>query len=277
MRVAADVNTEGLINQTDDTTSFNAAVAYRTERMEGGLNFQYRRQSADDAKFDLFTIDGAFDLEFGPVGLKGEVVGQFGNGDLAEFVEDSRIVAVGAVLDVGLELDRFKVNLEGGLATGDGTPNTDARITTFTFDRDYNVGLFMFEQPMPVLSAGVATEDNQGRSTDALLSGNAVSNALYLRPSGAYRIIPGLWAELSFLTARTAKVPDSYKDPDRRGYGYEFGLGMRYTGVDHFTLQGNFGVFVPGGYYRNYTDDENLFQGFRATAFGGQLIARVHF
>lgn len=276
IRLAADIHTEGLINETDDTTSFNAAVAYRTERMEGGLNFQYRRQGIDDAKFDLFTIDGAFDLNFGPVGLKGEVVGQFGNGDLQEYLDNTKLLSVGAVLDVGLEMERFNVHLEGGLATGDGDPN-DANIRSFTFDRDYNVGLFMFEQPMPVLQAGVATEDNGGRDGSTILSGNAVSNALYLKPSAAYRIIPGLWAELAFLTARTAKVPEAYQEPDRRAYGYEVDLGMRYEGLDHFFLKGTFGVFIPGGYYRNYADDENLFQGFRATAFGGQLLARVQF
>jgi hypothetical protein len=274
LRVAADVHTEGLINQTDDTTSFNAAAAYRTERMEGGLNFQYRRRNEDGAKFDLYSIDGAFDLAFGPVGLKGEVIAQFGNGDLDINRNDFNLLAVGAVIDAGIEMEKFKVNLEAGVATGDGDLE-DKKLRSFTFDRDFNVGMFMFEQPMPTLQATVATEDNGGRSYDTALTGNALSNALYLKPQAAYRIVPGLWAQASFLAARTAKVPTAYRDAGRRAYGYEIDAGLVYNGLDHFVLEGTFGTFIPGSYYRNYEDD--TYAGFKKVAFGGQIIARVQF
>lgn len=274
VRAAADIHTEGLVNRTDDTTSFNAAAAWRTERMEAGLNFQYRRAAAEDTKFDLFTIDAAFDLEFGIVDIEGEVVGQFGSGDVSEAFTDARLASAGAVLDLGVNLEKVEIRLEGGMATGDGDPQ-DERIRTFTFDRDYNVGLFMFEQPMPLLSAAVAGAGDTGRSFEVVQTGNAISNALYLRPSFRYRILPGLGVEGMFLAARAARVPDALQAQDRRAYGYEIDASVRYDDLPGFELLGTFGAFIPGSYYRNYEDE--VFPGFRAPAFGGQVVGRISF
>jgi hypothetical protein len=272
LRAAVDVNTEGLINETDDTTSYNLAAAYRTERMEGGLQFQYRRRGGA-TRFDLYTVDGAFDLAFGPAGVAGEVTVQLGNGDLEGGINDVNLVAVGAMLDVGITLPRVHVGLEAGLATGDATPG-DSKLRAFTFDRDYNVGFLMFEQPMPTLASSTP-DDEDGRAYDQVLTGNAVSNAILLKPRGSYEITRGLWADASFLTARTAKVPDSLKAAGRNGYGYEFDVGLRYQGIDHFTLTGQFGAFLPGKYFTAYEDD--AFSGFNDPVLGGQFIGRIDF
>ncbi|HMV66041.1 MAG TPA: hypothetical protein PKA64_04260 [Myxococcota bacterium] len=272
LRAAADINTEGLVNKTDDTTSLNVAAAYRTERMEGGLQFQYRRRGQQGGKFDLFTLDGAFDLGFGPVGLSGEVVGQFGRGTLPDSIGDVSVTSVGAVIDAGVGLDKLQIELEGGLATGDKDP-TDSKITTFTFDRDYNVGFILFEQAMPSLASRTSTGDEGARSLSSALTADAVSNALYLRPRVAYQAVKGLWIEGTFLTARTAKVPELYRAPERRTYGHEIDLGVRYEGIEHFVLDAKFGTFIPGTFFRNFQDD--TFQGFKAPVFGGQLTARV--
>jgi hypothetical protein len=273
VRAGVDVNVEGLINDRDDTTSFHVSAAYRTERMEGGLQFMYRRSAAAGEGFDLFIVDGAFDLEFGPIDLEGEVIGQFGSGDLEGGANNQRLTAVGAVLDVGLQLPKWRVNLEGGVATGDNTD--DSSIRTFTFDRDYNIGLFMFEQPMPVLQAAAGNEDNNGRNEDVVLTGHGVSNALYLKPRVAYQPLKGLWLRGSVLAARAAAVTELLQAQDRRSYGFEFNLGVDYEGIDHFHIGGTFGAFLPGSYYRNYTDE--TYQGFTTPAFGGQLLGRIDF
>lgn len=274
MRVAADVNTEGLIHETDDTTSFNAAVGYRTERMEGGVQFQYRRRNEAGSRFNLYTIDGTFDLAFGPINLAGEVVGQFGDGDLAGGIDGARLMSVGAVVDAQLTLEKARVGLEAGLATGDGDLG-DTRLRSFSFDPDYNVGFILFEQAMPVLETVSATGEPAGRDTTHALTGNGVSNALYLRPRVSYQIVRGLWAEGSLLAARTAKVPQALKDAGRQGYGYEIDLGLRYSGIDHFAVSGVFGTFIPGRFFKGY--ESGAVTGFNAPVFGGQLTARVEF
>lgn len=274
VRVAADINTEGLIHATDDTTSFNAAVGYRTERMQGGVQFQYRHRNAAGAVFNLYTVDGAFDLQFGPIGVAGEVVGQFGDGELTSGIDNVRLASAGAAVDLSLNLEKAEVHLDAGMATGDGTPG-DQKMRTFTFDPDYNLGFILFEQGMPVLEEISATGERGERDTSNVLTGNGVSNALFLRPRGSYQLVRGLWADLSFLTARTAKVPDAQKELGRVGYGYEFDVGLRYQGIEHFMIMGQFGAFIPGRLFSNYDDAE--VSGFSAPVFGGQLTGRVQF
>lgn len=271
IQAAADVDAEGLVNQADDTTAFSLAGAYRSERITGGVQVQYKRSTGEDTKFNLFTADGAFDIHLGIVGVAGEVLVQAGGGDLEGGINDVKSLGIGAVLDLSLKTDKLEAHVEGGLATGDGD-NTDTRLRTFTFDRDYNVGLVMFEQPMPVLQSSVPGED---RSYAATLTGDSVSNVMYLKPKVSYQVVPGFFVDASFLAARTAKVPTAQKTPDRRSYGFEIDAGLHYTGIDHLELAGTFATFIPGTLYRNYTDD--TFQGFKAPVFGGQLLARIKF
>ncbi len=280
LRLAADIHTEGLIHSTDDTTSFSLAAAYRTERMEGGLQFMYRHRSTEETatanatNFDLFVLDGAFDLAFGPVGLAGEVVAQFGNGDLLNGADDVNLTAVGAVVDAGVHLEKLKAGVELGLATGDADP-ADNKIRAFTFDRDFNTGFILFEQPMPSLAPAAANQTEGERSLESALTTDALSNALFLRPRVAYRPVPGLWVEASLMTARAAKLPDRYRNPDRRTYGHEIDISARYEGIDHFSVQGTFGTFIPGKFFTNYQDE--TFTGFKAPVFGGQLVGRIEF
>ena len=53
------------------------------------------------------------------------------------------------------------LGLVAGLATGDAT--VDNTRTTFTFDRDYNVGLLMFEQPLPTFAVRTESGEIVGR------------------------------------------------------------------------------------------------------------------
>lgn len=272
VRAGADINLERVINDNDDTTTLHLAGAYRTENIEAGIQLAYRRRGvASGARFDLFVADAAFDLQFGIIGIDGEVIGQFGSGDLLDGRNDIRILNLGAVVDLSLDLPKVDVHLQGGVATGDGDPN-DQRVRGFTFNRDYNLGLFFFEQPMPVLASQVPGED---RTLSQAITGNAATNLLYLRPSFAWEPVRGLEIEGAFVTGRTAKVAEEEQDPDRRAYGYEIDLGVRYTGVRFFTLSGTFGVFIPGNRYRNFSDE--TFDGFGAVAVGGQILGRVWF
>ena len=70
------------------------------------------------------------------------------------------------MIDAGYTLDRIRVGLGGGLATGD-KDTTDDNFKTFTFDRDFNQTLFLFEEPMPTLTPTVSNDNNAGRDTDA--------------------------------------------------------------------------------------------------------------
>jgi len=269
IRAAYDFNVEGLINENDDSMSFNGAAAYKTERIFAGLNLQLRHIPSLD--FNLFTADLAGEAELGKLNIRLEGVGQFGSGDLDNGANDVNISAFGAVLEANVEIKKFALSVEGGFASGDGNLN-DEKIHTFMFDRDYNVGIILFEQPMPVLTSGSSTGDP--RSYDATLSSGMVSNALYLRPSVQRALLEGLTIEASLLAARTAKMPDA--EAARNSYGMEIGLGVDWEPMEHLELSGRGAVFLPGSFYKDY-QDSNFPDGFDGTVFGAQFLGRISF
>jgi hypothetical protein len=270
LSLAADIDSEGFVNDTDDTTSFDATFAYRNEQIDTGLWASWSHTPSRE--FNLFSLDGSFSVQLGKLSADTEVVGQFGGGTLPDGVSDVQITALGAVLDAKADLEPWILHAEGGFASGDGD-DRDNQLKVFTFDRDHSVGLMMFEQPMPTLAAAVANEANGGRSTDVALTGDAISNALYLKPTIGRELVDGLSLEQSWLGARAAKVPDSFGS--RRSYGMEFDTTLKYTGVEHFTAAATFAAFIPGTYYRDYTDP--TYDSFDQSAFGGQLMLMVDF
>ena len=62
-------------------------------------------------------------------------------------------------------------------------------------------------------------------------------------------------------------MPDSFGS--RRSYGMEFDTTLRYRALEHFEAAGTFGAFLPGTYYRDYSD--GTYDGFDAPVFAGQL------
>jgi len=268
---AWDVNYEGYLNAPDDMQSLNLAFAYQTESLGLGFHNQYRWQPSED--LTLYTGDIWAKAEMGAVEIETEVVGVFGAGNLGGGANDLRIAAVGAMLRGDAQLDKIIVGVEGGLATGDADPD-DSNIKTFTFDRDHNLTLMMFEEPLPTLEATTANETNGGRDYDAVLTGEGIRNALYVRPHVGYRILPELTVDLAVFGAQAAKVPEA--DSDNKGYGWEFDASVIYEPYEHFMLRGMVGVMLPGKYYSTYEDDE-LGGGFDKPAMGGMLTGTVQF
>lgn len=264
---------EGYINEPDDMQAVDFALAYRSETVGIGLFNRYRFQPSQS--FRAYTGDFWALAELGPASIETEVVGVFGGGNLDTGANDVRIAAVGAMMEGSITLSRLMGGLELGLATGDADPN-DSSIRTFTFDRDHNVALMMFEEPMPLLSAQVANETNQGRD-DSLVSqgtGEGISNAMYLRPWVGWRFFDELAADVALFAAQAAKLPDERSD--ERGYGVEIDASLRYDPYDNFWLKGTLGAFVPGSYYAGITD-ETYGSGFGDVALGGRLWATVEF
>jgi hypothetical protein len=273
VRAAVDVPSERFISQVDDTTAFNGAVAYKAEDLTAGILLQVDRTAPQDENtdaFTLFSIDGATDVTLGALHVAGEVVAQFGNGDLGQS-NDAVVTSVGAVLEADLDLDPWAIHVQGGLATGDGDV-ADQRFKTFVFDRDYNIGLFLFEQPMPTLGAAVANDVNGGRDLDSVLTGNAVNNALFVKPSVSRSIVDGFDVHAAWLGARVAKLS---VDAPRSSYGMEFQLGADYEAIEHFQVGLLGGLFLPGSYFSAFGNGEDFV--YDDPAFGFQLFGRVSF
>jgi hypothetical protein len=267
-----EIMDEGYIGETgDEMEAVDFALAYRSETVGIGLFNRFRFQPTQS--FRAYTGDFWAMAELGPAKIQTEVVGVFGGGDLDTGANDVSIAAVGAMLQAEIELDRLMGGLEVGVATGDANPD-DNDYRTFSFDRDHNVALMMFEEPFPVLAAQVPNETNQGRDYSVVRTGEGISNALYARPWIGWRFMPELAADVALFAAQAAKLPES--EEANRGYGMEVDVSLRYDPYEHFWLKGTFGTFLPGPYYSNF-EDEEFGGGFDATTFGARLFATVEF
>jgi hypothetical protein len=173
----------------------------------------------------------------------------------------------------GYRGEKLSFGAEFGAASGDSDP-TDQSIKSFSFDRDHNVALILFEEPLPTLQSSVINDTNGGRTTDAAISGDGISNAIYFRPSLSYQILPILSAELSWLTAMQAKA--AADTTTGNGYGNEFDLTLRVDPLPHVWFSATGGVLLPGAYYREY-EDEELGSGFDSPAFGVRVLGTFEF
>jgi len=279
LRAAVDIHTEGLINKTDDTTSYSLAAAYRSEQFNVGLQAMYRRRAYGPGNtldpFGIFTVDLHGDLTMGPVFINAEFAGNFGGGDLEGGFNDINVLAFGGALDIGVQFGKIKASVLGGFATGD-KDEFDDTVKTFTFDRDFNIGLFMFEQILPTMGAITPTDANFGRDYSQALTGPAISNALFLKPAIMFAPVEDLDVGAYAVFARPAVSTEANKEIGRTNYGYEVGASLQYKAYNHFIVGGRAAAFIPATYYSNFTDD-NFEDGFSRAAFGGELILGIEF
>lgn len=267
---AVETLSEGLIAAQDDMHAVDLAVAWRSETAALGLYNRYRFQ-ADT--FNAYAGDLWGFAELGPVKVELEVAGVVGQGDLDTGVNDVTISSIGGILRATGGLEKVYGGLELGYANGDKAPD-DSEIHTFTFDRDHNVALMMFEEPMPLLAAAVPSDENGGLDTSAVRTGDAISNALYFTPWVGYKLRPELSGELALIGARQAIAEAGAENA--RGYGWELDATVTYAPFEHFELRGTGGVFLPGTHYTAFTDPD-LGGGFEGPAVGGRLYGVVKF
>lgn len=275
VRGALDTHAENYLNQGDDTYAASLAVAYRSETVVIGGQAHYRHTDVADGGTDLdvVTLDAAADVDLGRLSGSLELLARFGGGDLPTGLDDVNLSGFGAAVDASLDADPWKLRVQAGFASGDGD-DTDARVRTFSFDRDYNLGIMLFEQPMPIFRTAAPNATNGNRDYDQVLLGGAVSNALYVKPTLSRSIVEGFDVQASVLLARAAALPERFAD--RSGYGTEILGGFRWTSLDSFELDARAGVFLPGTYFRNFTND-TVVSGFGEAALGAQVTGRVRF
>ncbi len=110
----------------------------------------------------------------------------------------------GAAVKAAYKIGRFGFNLDWGLASGDSNPY-DNQLTSFRFDRDYKVGLVLFDQVIGWQSARSAW-----RAADANLVGVAPEGVSLLPTGGA---VTGAWYLFPRARVRLASLVDVYGGP----------------------------------------------------------------
>ena len=264
---------EGFVSEHDDVSALVAGVLYQSEVASLGTYNVYRWSKYDDSKYGAYIGDIWGRAELGPAVIETEVAAVLGGGDLDTGANDIRVASFGAQLSADLTSDKLIFGLGAGFAGGDGD-SSDSRIRSFSFDKDFNVALILFEEPLPTLQSTVLNDSNGGRNYDAARTWDGVSNALYIRPHGGYQLRDDLVADVSLIAAQAAKV-----DADQstaKGYGLEIDAGLQYTPFEHLSVQAAGGVFMPGKYFSEY-EDESYGSGFDRTVFAGRLMGTVSF
>ena len=272
--------------------ALQGVVGVRTDgpRWQGGLlgvgRFQRDRldpyHPLEQPHTWAFPVDGHLRVQLSDpeapqtVGLEGEVVGLLGSTERTwtdETVrEGARIRGGGFVARVRYDHAELRLTglLEGGGASGDND-GRDAVVRSFSMHSDHNVGLILFEELLPLLTARAVD-----RAADPALTGvpspsgrfavnqGQVTNALYLYPTIRWRFVEAAEARLGVMTARTAgDLVDVYQSalsggynttpggrtPGRRGLGSEVLLGTRTTlpvGITRLDLGAEGALFLPG-------------------------------
>jgi hypothetical protein len=260
---------------TYDPGEFTRAGLYVVRRIQN-----YALSAGD---LHTWTFDGygrrAFPLGAGFVlSLEGEAAQIYGGTSHAPNLAQggtSRVSQQGAALRAGLARGPVEFELEGGYASGDGNPFDD-RQNGFSMNRDYKVGLVLFDQVRMFQSQNAAR-----RLSDPALSGTpvkgldliptegAVSNAFYLKPTLRYRpraLGGGFRLVGSVLLARAPEpVIDAYQamvssaplnafgHPAGRDYGIEIdgAIGWRKRLVDTVSFESGVqvGYLFPGNVF----------------------------
>ena len=180
----------------------------------------------------------------------------------------TRVSQQGLALRAGVARGQIEGELEGGYASGDANP-FDAQANEFQFNRDYKVGLVLFDQVLMFQSQNAARRLSDPNLTgtpppglDLLPTEGAVANALYLKPTVRWKR-GGLRVVGSVLFAR---APQPVLDPYQalvssaatnafghsagRNYGVELdgavGYDARLSGALGLQAGVQYGYLIPG-------------------------------
>jgi hypothetical protein len=273
---AFETNYEGFVGESDDDIStVSGSIAYKTETAGIGTYHTLRYWTAGpDTKYRAYTGDLWGRAEMGPVTAETEVAAVLGGGDLGTSANDIRLSAFGGYLSVGLDNDKAILGIAAGFGTGDAETSDDV-LKTFTFDRDFNMALILFEENLPTLEASVMNDDNGGRDYTMVRTGNALRNLLFFKPTVGYHLLPELKGTLSMFASQAAKLDE--QEPAGRGYGLEFDAAVRYDPFPHAWFQARGGFWMPGRYFSEYGPDENSTYGFDRPVTAVELVGVVEF
>jgi len=270
---AIETRNEGFITDNDDTYAGTLAVYYASERISGGIYNVLERQINGETAFTQYTGDLSGQAKIGALDVEGEFAFIYGSGDLQDGLDDVSRLAFGGAIDANLFFDKYGVGINLGYASGDDDPD-DKTFKTFTFDKNYDISLMLFDQILPTLGPTVSNTSNDGVETSIARTGNYIGNAMYLQPRFSYVVSDTFTPSFSALFARTAKVTED--DVGNENYGVELNIDLNYEPVDRFRLQSKFGVLFPGTHFSNFSDPD-FGGGFNQPGLGAELNAIIQF
>lgn len=266
-------------------------VMLNTERVLLHLGLGRRHQThgtGGETEVDLGVLYGRATLierSRWSLWAEGEMAGYSGTSTLSESVTDPSpvdMLSAGSVLRLGLTHRDFEAVIEGGVASGDDSP-FDREAHGFTFDRDYRVGVLLFNELGRANSAVEAlnlTDETYRRRPPRgyayLPTAGAVRNAVYLNPRGVLKLTNAAALYAGYLYAMAEESPaDAFQSGlqggqpvghrgarDAQLLGHELDVAVDYhldgilMSVAHqVRVKATFAVLFPGRAFDNAVGD----------------------
>ncbi|MBE2253753.1 MAG: hypothetical protein IAE78_29760 [Myxococcus sp.] len=189
----------GVRLNVDEKNNLGLFAIYRSSRPLNSIT--------GERSTDVLVIDASAQWRFfDALDLGAEVAGITGTTTQTRTPENPLIQVrqLGAVVKANYKVGRFGFLLDSGFASGDSNPYDD-QLTNFRFDRDYKVGLVLFDQVIGWQSARSAW-----RAADANLVGVAPEGVSLLPTGGA---VTGAFYVFPRVRVRFANLVDVYGGP----------------------------------------------------------------
>jgi hypothetical protein len=251
---------------------FSALLVDRGRKLGTYLVLRHQLEADRSRWTDAGVLDAYGLLPLGQVRLEGEAAGILGRTNRSvtyaarEMLGVASFGATGAVSWLpGPEPTDLELSLRTGYASGDGNPD-DAVSHDFTFDRDFGVGMVLFDELMGAIDAAsyVRLTDpiyagQAPDGVDALVGEGAFRRAAFVQPLVRSNHLPvelraGLMFAFAtapfaepFYTYRNGGVPTNHHDLPSSGrlLGTELDWGLEYDGTFG---KARLGVELEGGH-----------------------------
>jgi hypothetical protein len=153
---------------------------------------------------------------------------------------------------------KWYLDLKAGMLTGDDR-STDSTYEGFLADRNYNVGMLLFNHPIGKLN--VFNSDVAGAFKSADVDSAVVSNAMYFAPGIKYNMSERWSLGTRFIYAQLMEEPYAQPTADKAA-GYEIDLNLVYTPFDRFEVHFDTGYLMTGEAFKGGTanlKDESVY------------------
>ncbi len=263
------VSTGSVTDVNDDVSELILAVLYNELNFVTGAygGMRVQKSTSTEAYFgDIylkFSMKG-INLEAESVYLHGHSRALQTSLNQGKYIIDQ----VGAAGKLSYSGKFLEPSLEVGFASGDNNP-LNRHVTQFTFHRDYNVGLILYEEVLARLTETMyqgffTLGEYPPPGTEKLSTKGGVTNSIYVFPSIRFRIMDGLEAIVGGLYARSIfpfidvveLIKTNYEknlmggEPSKE-LGWEVDGGIEWEFIKNFKSGIQAGYFSPADAFRD--------------------------
>jgi hypothetical protein len=267
MPIAGKVN-EGAVDKEDDVNDYMIHAQYDNPETDLSLGaiYQLRLGNGNDMPVNSNYMGGTGSSVTG--NYKHSYIGLFSSQKVSTFtigVEAGMIsgetgvktatptvtevklngFGIAAEVDWKPENSKWAMNVKAGFASGDDPGSNDSQ-EGMVFSRNYRVGQLMFTHPLgqrDFLRSGLYRDATATAASQ--IDTEAISNAIYLAPSFAFKANDKVAYGATFVTGRLNKEP-IVGGSTASDLGYELDLNFTWTPFDRLTWTTEVGMLLPG-------------------------------